>query len=64
MKATFRYYGRDFEITTEHAACHDGLPVLIVDSELTDVPVVLDDDPTDLDDDPTDVMTGDDDTGW
>ena len=41
MNITFKYAGHLFTLTTEHSASSYGIPVLLVDSELTDVPVVV-----------------------
>lgn len=41
MNITFKYAGHLFTLTTEHSASSYGIPVLLVDSELTEVPVVV-----------------------
>ena len=48
MNVSFSFEGRDFEITTKYSASRYRGPVLLVDGELTDVPVQLDGDPTDV----------------
>ena len=42
MNITFEYQDHCFTLTTEHSASSDGIPVLLVDCELLDVPVVVD----------------------
>jgi hypothetical protein len=49
MNVSFSFEGHDFEITTKHSASRYRGPVLLVDGELTDVPVQFDKD--DADDD-------------
>ena len=42
MNITFEYQGRFFTLTTEHSASSYGIPVLLVDCEPVDVPVIVD----------------------
>lgn len=42
MKVSFQLHGRRYTVTTEHSASSYGVPVLLIDGELSDVEVIRD----------------------